>query len=125
MTDKGPATLTNVRLIEGQTKNEAELSVLIEALKRIKEPCRLTVYTESDYVAAGVSWLNGWKASGWRTVKGKEIANKAEWMEFDALISAHWTEFKAGKPHSYKTWLRQQLKNASKCDKDKEWRHFS
>lgn len=53
-TPKGPATLSRVFTVSGQTANASELTALIEALKRLRESCDLTIYTESTYIAGAV-----------------------------------------------------------------------
>ena len=43
-TEKGPATLSKIYTIRNTTAHGAELSVLIEAVKRLREPCSLTIF---------------------------------------------------------------------------------
>lgn len=57
MTEKGPATLTEQGNLAA-TENRANLLVFIKALERIRRPCELEVYTDSEYIRSGtVKWL--------------------------------------------------------------------
>jgi ribonuclease HI len=77
------------------TNNRMELTAVIEALKALKEPCRITLYTDSQYVKRGITeWLSEWKARGWiRREKGRSatraVLNQDLWMELDRLIEPH------------------------------------
>lgn len=55
------------------TNNRMELSAVIEALKLLKEPCSVTLYSDSQYVcnAIKLGWAKKWRANGWmRNKKG-------------------------------------------------------
>jgi ribonuclease HI len=55
----------------GTTNNRMEMMAVIEALTALKRPCSVTLYLDSEYVRKGITeWIHGWKARGWRTVKG-------------------------------------------------------
>jgi len=76
------------------TNNRMELRAVMEALKALKEPCKVTLYTDSQYVQRGITeWISGWKARGWvRRVKGKGIQpvlNRDLWTELDRLAQPH------------------------------------
>jgi ribonuclease HI len=77
------------------TNNRMELTAVIEALKSLKEPCHVTLYTDSQYVKLGITeWLSGWKARDWvRREKGhsgtRAVLNRDLWMELDRLIQPH------------------------------------
>jgi ribonuclease HI len=47
------------------TNNRMELTAVIEALASLKRRCRVTIYTDSEYVRNGITtWIHGWKAAG-------------------------------------------------------------
>lgn len=71
-TSKGPATLSRVFTVSGQTMNASELTALIEALKRLREPCALTIYTESTYIAGAIHSTG--RTSGRRRTGGQPRA---------------------------------------------------
>jgi len=70
------STTSNVMLIRGAT----------EALNALTRPCRVTVYSDANYLINGASrWVKGWQSGGWETRTGKPVANRAEW---EALVKA-------------------------------------
>ena len=117
-TVKGPATLFGCDKLEQVTAQQAELIVLIKALKRIKECCRLIIYTESEYVAAGFEqdWIEKWEDASWLTARGKPVANKEEWQQMKVLLGAHEFSFMVKEQHSYKRWLQLELKKKENSD---------
>ncbi len=79
------------------TNNRMELTAAIRALKSLKQPSSVTIYTDSQYLQKGIrEWLPGWIRKNWRTTSGK-VANRDLWEE---LIAAE-------KPHQVNwQWLR-------------------
>lgn len=54
------------------TNNRMELMAAIEALKALKRPSSLKLYTDSQYVKNGIqSWIQNWKRNQWRTAAKK------------------------------------------------------
>ncbi len=50
------------------TNNRMELQAAISALTALKEPCDVTLFTDSEYLRGGImEWLPMWKANHWRT----------------------------------------------------------
>lgn len=84
------------------TNNRMELMAVITGLKMLKEPCEVTVYSDSAYVvnAYNQNWVTGWKAKNWSRGKAGELKNKELWMELDALVNKHKVTFKKVKGHS-------------------------
>ena len=68
-----------------------ELTAVIEALKALKFPCDITLYTDSRYVMDGITqWLPNWKKNGWKTANKKgDVKNSDLWQELDKLTAAH------------------------------------
>ena len=68
---------------EMTTNNKMELTAVIEGLKALNRPCHVTLYTDSKYVADGISkgWAASWKARGWRKKDGKPALNPELWDE--------------------------------------------
>ena len=72
------------------TNNRMELTAAIEALKTLKEPCRVTVTTDSEYVRKGITeWLENWKRRGWRTAAKKPVKNVDLWQALDDEVQRH------------------------------------
>ncbi|AOZ01338.1 ribonuclease HI [Cupriavidus sp. USMAHM13] len=88
----------------GTTNNRMELTAVIEALRALKRPCRIQVYTDSQYVQKGISeWLPGWKARGWKTSDKKPVKNADLWQSLDVeaarhQVSWHWVRGHNGHP---------------------------
>nr|WP_267897949.1 ribonuclease HI [Stagnimonas aquatica] len=83
------------------TNNRMELMAAIQALEALKEPCRVTLYTDSNYVRSGITeWLRGWKAKGWRTADKKPVKNQDLWQRLDAAASAHEVDWRWVKGHA-------------------------
>ena len=57
------------------TNNRMELTAVIEALKRLKTKCDITIYTDSKYVAEPFlqGWIWGWMKNGWK--KARPVAD--------------------------------------------------
>lgn len=72
------------------TNNRMEMLAIIEALKTLKRPCRVNLYTDSQYVMKGMTeWLAGWKARQWRTAAKTPVKNSDLWRQLDALTQYH------------------------------------
>ncbi|HUF73635.1 MAG TPA: ribonuclease HI [Gammaproteobacteria bacterium] len=86
------------------TNNRMELTAAIEALAALKEPCRVSLYTDSTYVRNGITeWLPNWKRRGWRTVDKKPVKNIDLWQRLEAVTNGHdvdwhWVRGHAGHP---------------------------
>ena len=83
------------------TNNKMELTAAIMALKEIKEPCEIILYTDSKYVLQGIEeWIHNWKKRGWRGANKKPVKNIDLWKELDELRDKHNTKWNWVKGHS-------------------------
>ncbi len=83
------------------TNNRMELMAAISALESLREPCAVTLYTDSVYVKQGLNeWLPGWKARGWRTADKKPVKNQDLWQRLDAAASRHQVDWRWVKGHA-------------------------
>lgn len=73
------------------TNNRMELTGVISALKLLKEPCDVTLTTDSKYVADGLGkgWAEGWKKNGWKKADKKPALNTDLWEELLELYHTH------------------------------------
>jgi len=84
------------------TNQRAELTAAIEALKIIKKPAVVDLYTDSNYVVQGInSWMTKWKANDWRKSDKKPVENVDLWKVLDTLlglhcVTAHWIKGHSG-----------------------------
>ena len=76
------------------TNNRMELTGAIEALKALKNPCRVQFYTDSEYLRRGITeWIRAWKRKGWKTAGKKPVKNQDLWRELDSVIQQHEIEW--------------------------------
>jgi ribonuclease HI len=72
------------------TNNRMELTAAIRGLDALKRRCRITVYTDSEYVRRGIDeWLSNWKRRGWKTAAKKPVKNEDLWRQLDAAAQRH------------------------------------
>jgi ribonuclease HI len=75
------------------TNNRMEITAAVMALRALKEPCQVEIYTDSEYLKKGITeWIENWKKLGWRRGspgKTKPLANADLWQELDQAISSH------------------------------------
>lgn len=83
------------------TNNRMELTAAIRALDALKEPCQVTLFTDSSYVMQGLTeWLPGWKKRGWRTADKKPVKNQDLWQQLDVAAARHVIDWRWVKGHS-------------------------
>jgi ribonuclease HI len=88
------------------TNNRMELIAAIRALEALKRPCRVALYTDSNYVRDGITkWIHGWRRNGWRTADRKPVKNAELWQELlDAAephrVEWHWVKGHSGHPEN-------------------------
>lgn len=72
------------------TNNRMELMAAIEGLKALKEPCVVTLTTDSQYVKHGITeWLPNWKKNNWKTANKKPVKNQDLWEQLDIEVARH------------------------------------
>ena len=84
------------------TNNRMELLAAIMGLKELRYPCAVTVYTDSQYLAKGISegWAKRWKANGWVLSNKKPTVNVDLWSALLDLCETHDVVFKWVKGHA-------------------------
>lgn len=87
---------------ESTTNNRMEITAVIEGLKKLKEPCDVTIYTDSAYTmnAFDLGWLDDWQAKGWKNSQKKDVLNKDLWQELLQEMSRHTISWVKVKGHS-------------------------
>ena len=83
------------------TNNRMELTAAIEGLKALKEPCAVTLYSDSRYLvdAVNLGWARGWRSRGWMRTKKDPAKNPELWAELLRLLEKHQTELRWVKGH--------------------------
>ena len=77
------------------TNNRMELSAVIAALSALKEPCHVTLTTDSQYVVNAIEkgWFAGWKKNNWRKSDKSEVLNVDLWQRLSDLLDRHTVDF--------------------------------
>ena len=83
------------------TNNRMELMVVIAALSALKEPCIVSLYTDSQYIANAINegWLKSWIAHNWKRKTGP-VKNADLWKEIVRLFEVHQVEIHWVKGHA-------------------------
>ena len=94
------------------TNNVMELTAVISALSALKEPCEVTLYSDSAYVVNPIiqGWLTSWQLKGYKTADNKPVKNVELWQQLVSLINTHKVTFVKVKGHA------DNEKN-NRCDK--------
>ena len=94
------------------TNNRMELTGVIEALRALREPCAVELYTDSKYVFDAVDkrWVYGWRAKGWVKADKKPALNVDLWQQLLPLLERHEVHWHWVKGHA------ENEKN-NRCDK--------
>jgi ribonuclease HI len=84
------------------TNNRMEIMAVIAALEALKEPCRVTLYSDSQYVvnAMAKGWARRWKTNGWKRNQREEAVNPDLWERLLDLCDQHQVEFRWLRGHS-------------------------
>ncbi|ADQ40833.1 Ribonuclease H [Caldicellulosiruptor acetigenus I77R1B] len=84
------------------TNNRMELKAVVEALKALKEPCKVVIYSDSAYIVNAVNqnWIERWQKNGWKTSENEEVKNIDLWNELLELLKIHKVTFEKVKGHA-------------------------
>ena len=84
------------------TNNRMEIFAAITALEALKEPCQVTLYSDSDYVVSAIAkgWAKRWQRNNWWRTKDERAANPDLWERLLALCGKHQVEFVWVKGHA-------------------------
>ncbi len=92
--------------MENTTNNQMELTAPIEALKLLKRPCKVRLYSDSAYLinAFQEGWIYNWQKNGWKTAGKKEVKNVDLWLqilEFTKINEITWIKVKGHADNKY------------------------
>lgn len=89
------------------TNNRMELSAVIEAFSLLKEPCEVTLWSDSKYVCDAIEkgWAKSWRKNGWKKADKKPALNSDLWDRLLNLVEQHhvtirWVKGHAGHPEN-------------------------
>lgn len=77
------------------TNNRMELLGAIRAMEVLKEPCEITLTSDSKYLTDAINqgWLESWKKRGWKKADKSPVLNVELWQRIDELLSIHAVTF--------------------------------
>jgi ribonuclease HI len=83
------------------TNNRMELMGVIESLAALKDPCHVTLYSDSKYIVESMQqgWAQSWQDRGWKK-KGGMAKNPDLWEQILSLCKKHKVEFSWVKGHA-------------------------
>jgi ribonuclease HI len=83
------------------TNNRMELQAAIASLEALKYPCKVILFTDSEYLRNGITkWIFSWKRSNWVSSQKTPVKNADLWRQLDQLASRHQIEWKWLKGHA-------------------------
>jgi len=83
------------------TNNRMELLAVIEALAAIRNPSRVVVHTDSQYVKLGITeWVAQWRRRGWKTADRKPVKNVDLWVRLEAEAARHEVDWRWVRGHA-------------------------
>ena len=84
------------------TNNRMELSAVIAALSALREPCDVTLTTDSQYVVNAIEkgWLDSWRNNGWKKSDKSKVLNVDLWEKLILLLETHKVSFVWVKGHN-------------------------
>ena len=87
---------------DSTTNNRMELLGCIKVLECLKEPCEVTVISDSKYLCDAINqgWLESWKSRGWKKADKKPVLNQDLWERLDKQLSVHQVTFEWIKGHN-------------------------
>jgi len=94
------------------TNNRMEILAVIVALKALKEPCEVDLYSDSQYVVDAFikDWISYWESHNWKTSAKSAVKNVELWQELLSLTKIHKVNFIKVKGHADNEYN-------NKCDK--------
>ncbi len=89
------------------TNNRMELLAAISALEALKEPCEVTLTSDSKYMVDSIEkgWVYSWKQKGWKKADKSPALNPDLWERLLILLDKHkvslvWVKGHAGHPYN-------------------------
>ncbi len=84
------------------TNNRMELMAIIKGLEELKEPCEVTIYSDSRYIVDAINkgWLTRWKANRWMRDRKNPVKNIDLWKRLLTQLERHKVTFKWVKGHA-------------------------
>ncbi len=87
---------------DNTTNNRMEILAAIMGLKALKEPCKVNLYSDSQYLISAFNegWIISWQQNNWKNSNKKEVKNVDLWKDIINLTNIHEVTFIKVKGHS-------------------------
>ena len=83
------------------TNNRMEMMAAIAGLEALKRPCRVRLYSDSQYLRDGITkWIHDWKRRGWRTAEKQPVKNMDLWQRLEAATARHVVDWQWVRGHA-------------------------
>lgn len=105
-----PVTRSGSGKVEAATENQLTMMALLEALKRIKKPVSIRVFTRCGHVLHALQnhWPRQWQAAGWLNARGKPVKHADLWEAILDSLDPH-VYTVTEEQHSYRDWMLMEL----------------
>ena len=102
------------------TNNRMELTAVIEALRALKEPCKVHLCSDSKYVIDGLEkgWAASWQKNNWKKPDKSKALNPDLWEELLRLVDVHELEYEWVKGHAGHPY-NERCDAMAQCEADK------
>lgn len=76
---------------DNTTNNRMELLAVIVGFETLKRPCKVTLYSDSQYVINGMTkgWVEKWRSNNWMRNKTEKAKNIDLWKRLLAAVEQH------------------------------------
>jgi ribonuclease HI len=84
------------------TNNRMEITAAIAGLSALKEPCRVTLHSDSQYLVNAIEegWAVRWRENGWKRNRKEMALNPDLWEQLLDLCDKHRVRFKWVRGHA-------------------------
>ena len=84
------------------TNNRMEMQAVIEALRRLKRPCQVKIYSDSAYVVSAFNqgWIRNWQRNGWQNAAKDPVSNRDLWEKLLEAARPHQIQWIKVKGHA-------------------------
>lgn len=114
-----PSTRQAFEKLEDATEARLILTAMAEAVRRIKKPCILRIFTQREAILMPIEkkWVKDWKENGWKNAKGQPVKNAELWKKLTEQLSTHLYTFHFTN-HEYRAWLQVELQKIEKQERN-------
>jgi ribonuclease HI len=84
------------------TNNRMEIFAAVAGLEMLKQPCKVTLYSDSQYLVDAMTkgWVESWKRKQWWHSRTERVPNRDLWERLLALCEKHQVEFRWVRGHA-------------------------